>query len=95
MAGSPSALHQAMGFRIKPSVPQLKRYVSDLSQPIELRRIAMLEVAARTSKRIAWLRSVADSKAQSAELRVSAQQWIAMIQAYRGARSILRGLGLW
>jgi hypothetical protein len=55
----------------------------------------MLEVAARTSKRIAWLRSVADSKAQSAELRVSAQQWIAMIQAYRGARSILRGLGLW
>jgi len=84
-----------MGFRATPSIPQLKRYVNDPTGPIGLRKLAMVEVAARTAKRITWLRSVADSKTQHPELREVARQWIVIIQTVRGGRAILRRLGIW
>jgi hypothetical protein len=95
MVAPQSALHLAMGFTRKPTLPQLKRYVGDPTKTIELRTFAMLEVTARSPKRITWLRLVADSKSQSPELRETARQWILMIQSYRGGRAILRRLGVW
>jgi len=92
---APTAIHLAMGFATAPSLPQLKRFVADSARPIQLRELAMLEVAARTSKRITWLRSVADSPRMPTELREFAKQWIALIQLYRGGRALVRRFGLW
>jgi hypothetical protein len=95
MTARPTAIHIAMGFTAAPTLPQLKRYTIDSTRPLELRKLAMLEVSARTGKRITWLRSIADSKDQHPELRETARQWIAMLQTYRWGRARLRRLGLW
>ena len=95
MPRPPTAIHLAMGFSMAPSLRQLKKFVANPVQPIQLRQLAMLEVAARTSKRVTWLRSVVDSRDMPPELRESARQWIALIQLYRGGRALLRRVGLW
>lgn len=94
MPGQPTPIHLALGFSVAPTVAQLKRYVFDNSKPIDLRKIAMVEVAGRTSRRVTWLREVTHDFAVPAELRQSAERWILRVQAMRSGRALLRRHGL-
>lgn len=95
MPSRPTAFHLAMGFATAPTITQLKRYTLDSSKPIWLRKWAMMEVAARTGKRVTWLREVADSTSSPSELRQAANEWITLIKTARTGRALLRKLGFW
>jgi hypothetical protein len=91
----PSVLHLAMGFSRAPTLPQLKRYVAGPANPVDLRKLAMLEATLRTGRKVTYLRSVADSGEYPEELRQAAREAIATTQLLRTGRALFRRFGLW
>lgn len=84
-----------MGFSQAPTLTQLRRYVAHPTNPVGLRKLAMLEITLRTGQKITYLRSVAESDEYPGELRQAAREGIAAVQVLRKGRAILRQFGLW
>lgn len=73
---------------------QLKRHVLDNSGPTGLCKVALREVASRTSKRVARLREMVREPGLPLELRQYAERWIGRVLAMHTGRAILRSYGL-
>jgi hypothetical protein len=95
MRRAANAIELAMGYTSAPTFAQLKRFVVDNSKPIELRKIALVQVTLSTRQKVTWLRAVADWPDCPMELRECALHWIDAVKLGRGGRALARRYGLW